>query len=502
MDNTLKMNNRIKIIRDGLRKMVMSDDPDFHVFYLKLYPFLSTDNIFRVCINKYIITCNNYDLKSKMTRNRIIHFLINGYKNDMLDKTKFDEYAVRSNMFEYEQPELIEELVKLGTSSSINEMSELFDSTATNFNLMTVDSKKLAEKMTLICSSYHNRIKSYQLVNYVRNASNKPEASKIDIIDDLYYINKLIYIFDRVAYWVPTTILKHPIKKHQEKLIKKFVEIVEECRKLNNYHIVMAIIAGLNNVSITRLKFLWNKQKYIKKINVLNELMSPQGNYKNYRSELEDRLLTDDTPSVPYLGMIVSDYQHMLESDPVDEENNCFKRDILESIVVMVNRFMKTQREYDITDNPNINVNFDKLFVWTNDKLYSTSVDIYSSNRTSLNATKGSVSTDNLSRRKKRTVRLSSDQDELPGLPGLPKSVPPRRMHSSVLDISQTYGSELPPPVTPRSNTTGPMRRNNPRPRSRSTTIDTVANANARVPRRIHLTQSVRVLPTLNNDRV
>jgi hypothetical protein len=46
--------------------------------------------------------------------------------------------------------------------------------------------------------------------------------------------------------------------KMRGKMLKKFIKIASECEQINNFNTCMAILSGLNNVAVQRLKSLWD----------------------------------------------------------------------------------------------------------------------------------------------------------------------------------------------------------------------------------------------------
>lgn len=495
-------NTRNNVIWKGLRKIIVSEDRDFYTFFLKLYPFISSNNIFNICLDKYEITSSDPTTKNKARANNVIDFLIHAYKNELLDKSTFDMSRVKQVMSENHK---VEKLIRVATSRNIylNAVDVCNSPNVKNFNLMLVESNVIAEKLSYICSHYYIKIKVYDLVKYVRNASN----GKQDVSEDYHNITKLVDIFNKISAWVPTTIIRYPEKKHQEKLVKKFVEIAEECRKLNNYHILMAIYAGLNNTAISRLTFLWQKQKYNKRIKEIADLMTPIDNFKVYRAELETVILQNSLdvpkiegslgsrciPCMPYLGTIISDFQHMLETDPIDISNKCFIHDSLETILIMINRFLKTQKLYGPEyKHPEIGVIFDKLIIWPDEKLYEISKNIYLFGKKNP-LIKKSKSTNALSRSSRKSIESNDSADSLESMDSYSSvsnmsnvsidsiantEVLPRRplmpMHSvDIIDVSLAENAKLPPPIVP------PKLYHNSRPRS-ATVSNSFNKANVR----------------------
>jgi son of sevenless len=74
----------------------------------------------------------------------------------------------------------------------------------------------------------------------------------------------------------------------------------QHCEELNNFNSVMEILSGINNYVVLRLDSLWSslpssKQKQLK---ALEDLMSPQHNFKKYKAALNSR----HAPCLPYFG--------------------------------------------------------------------------------------------------------------------------------------------------------------------------------------------------------
>lgn len=94
--------------------------------------------------------------------------------------------------------------------------------------------------------------------------------------------------------------MKRDTAAQRAEVIGKFVQIAEECLLLNNFNICFAIVCGLQNSSISRLKQTWEKvtKKDMKIYSKLLDLFSLNKNYKNYREALN----AAQVPLIPYLG--------------------------------------------------------------------------------------------------------------------------------------------------------------------------------------------------------
>lgn len=68
----------------------------------------------------------------------------------------------------------------------------------------------------------------------------------------------LIERVNRMSYWIPAVILFEKTVKKRIEWFEKFVEVAVELKKLNNYSAVMAIMAGLGQSAVSRLKLTKN----------------------------------------------------------------------------------------------------------------------------------------------------------------------------------------------------------------------------------------------------
>jgi hypothetical protein len=91
--------------------------------------------------------------------------------------------------------------------------------------------------------------------------------------------------------------------KKRVTMVKKFIKLAELCRDLRNFSTLMAVLAGLNNSAVRRLKLTWQgvNDHMTQSLQTLDTLMENKANYKHYR----DFLLKEEhtaAPVVPYLG--------------------------------------------------------------------------------------------------------------------------------------------------------------------------------------------------------
>lgn len=82
-------------------------------------------------------------------------------------------------------------------------------------------------------------------------------------------------------------------------LLTRWMSIASELRQLNNYNTLMAVLAGINNASVLRLRETRQlvDPKVIKDFEGLESLMSTNGSYCLYRQALEET----KGAGIPYL---------------------------------------------------------------------------------------------------------------------------------------------------------------------------------------------------------
>jgi hypothetical protein len=101
--------------------------------------------------------------------------------------------------------------------------------------------------------------------------------------------------------WVAAEIVKLEDVKKRVKAVQFFIDLADECAKIQNFNALFAVVqGGLRSSSVFRMKKTLERidRKYEAKLDALLELISSDGKYKAYRTLLSQV----EAPLVPYLG--------------------------------------------------------------------------------------------------------------------------------------------------------------------------------------------------------
>jgi hypothetical protein len=118
---------------------------------------------------------------------------------------------------------------------------------------------------------------------------------------------KMIAFFNRMSKWVSTQVCLRENFKERVKLIIKFMQLTVHLRQYNNFDCMQAVLSGLNNSSVFRMKASWAKiQKekfYTQWRQMASEITDTTNNSANYRQAVSHA----DPPIIPYLGVYLTD---------------------------------------------------------------------------------------------------------------------------------------------------------------------------------------------------
>uniref|UniRef100_A0AAY4A0L2 RAS guanyl-releasing protein 2 n=1 Tax=Denticeps clupeoides TaxID=299321 RepID=A0AAY4A0L2_9TELE len=173
-------------------------------------------------------------------------------------------------------------------------------------------------------------------------------------------LERFITLFNSVSQWIQLMVLSKPTAPQRAAVISHFIRVAQKLLQLQNFNTLMAVVGGLSNSSISRLK---ETQSHIsndtnKTFNILVELVTSCGNYSQYR-----RRFTECSGfRFPILGVHLKDLiaVHVALPDWANSEKTCVN-------------LTKTQQLYSIlqelalvqTTPPNLEANTDLLNLLT-----------------------------------------------------------------------------------------------------------------------------------------
>ena len=119
---------------------------------------------------------------------------------------------------------------------------------------MALSAKDIVSQLTILGSDLFQAIKAEELFNQAWTKSDKAKTSP--------QVLALINHSNSVSSWLIRTILSLEQLDRRVEALKKVVQMAEECVSLNNFDTMVAIMAALDNASISRLRSAWKVRKY------------------------------------------------------------------------------------------------------------------------------------------------------------------------------------------------------------------------------------------------
>ncbi|XP_058025248.1 ras-specific guanine nucleotide-releasing factor 2 isoform X2 [Ahaetulla prasina] len=199
---------------------------------------------------------------------------------------------------------------------------------------------------------------------------------KLDKNERTPYIMKTSQHFNDMSNLVASQIMNYTDISSRANAIEKWVAVADICRCLHNYNGVLEITSALNRSAIYRLKKTWAKvSKQTKALmDKLQKIVSSEGRFKNLRETLKNC----NPPSVPYLGMYLTDLAFIEEGTPNFTEEglvNFSKMRMISHIIREIRQFQ--QASYRIEHQQKVTQYLlDKSLIIDEDTLYELSLKI------------------------------------------------------------------------------------------------------------------------------
>eukprot|EP01108_Squamamoeba_japonica_P005577 TRINITY_DN4455_c0_g1_i4.p1 TRINITY_DN4455_c0_g1~~TRINITY_DN4455_c0_g1_i4.p1 ORF type:complete len:246 (+),score=88.37 TRINITY_DN4455_c0_g1_i4:3-740(+) len=160
------------------------------------------------------------------------------------------------------------------------------------------------------------------------------------------HLRAFIDRFNYLSCWVSSAITAATELRERVRVFERFVLLMHALRGLQNFSSLMAIISGLNNSAILRLK--WTRSKLPKRVSSMLEqyeqLMNMEGSFQRYRKEIAHCA----APCVPYVGVSLMDLTFIEEGNPdhVGSLLNFAKRRLVVDVVLKLESY--AMGSYDI----------------------------------------------------------------------------------------------------------------------------------------------------------
>lgn len=232
--------------------------------------------------------------------------------------------------------------------------------------LINLEAKDIADQITVYCSEFYQNITLHELLF---RAMNDNFTDK-----DCPNLTKLTNQFNIYINWIPTEIIFNCNDNQQRiQVIKKFINIAIELKKLKNYHMFFAIVGGLNHMSVQRIKAVWQTDaEHTKQFIDLEKIITNLNNYYYYQQDIKD--IKDET-IIPFFGLIIKELKHLLEPPIIYKKK--FNQIQYNLIIAYIKKFELYNKCYNIQKKIPIIAYLMNLSVCTDDdKFFNKSTEI------------------------------------------------------------------------------------------------------------------------------
>ncbi|KAJ6245580.1 guanine nucleotide exchange factor [Anaeramoeba flamelloides] len=149
--------------------------------------------------------------------------------------------------------------------------------------------------------------------------------------------------FNKTAQWIITCILKEDKIRTRATIIKKVLEMCNECKLLGNLNSLTELMSGLHHASIRRLSKTWGRLLLNEKrqFEDFSSIISVRKNFSNLRKFIDQRV---DKPVLPYVGLYLTDLTFIEEGNPDICDNsliNFSKQILIAKILKKIRNFQE-----------------------------------------------------------------------------------------------------------------------------------------------------------------
>ncbi|CAO1627509.1 unnamed protein product [Parajaminaea phylloscopi] len=192
-------------------------------------------------------------------------------------------------------------------------------------------------------------------------------------------VAKSIAFFNYVSYWVGSMIVVQGKTKLRAKMLEKFMTVAGILRHDNNYNTLQAVLAGLGNSAVHRLKTahaLNHGKPVIKSYQSLLRLMGSDRSFAAYRLALEN----SETRTIPYLGVHLQDILSMSDGNPskraTDEMVHWRKFSLMDEAVMALVHCQQRPGDLSLPVNKDVERHIMGLPLFDEETLYTRSLSV------------------------------------------------------------------------------------------------------------------------------
>jgi len=317
-------------------------DPNFlKIFFWTFHSFTTPEVLFKKLWFRYTIPSNE-DVLGKTVKNRAINafkFWIKERFNEDFDSTSlqplmesFLECLSQDKHPAYNPVKTLYQKAVDDQKLDLSSTTPLLETLQTD--ILKFSAVELAENLCLAEFEFWKKVKPADLLTK-KNEKTSPN------------VTKLVAHFNAIQQWVSSRIVKEERLSKRSKILLRFIEVALELEKLNNFSGLFAVVCGINNSSVLRLKWTFAEisEKVMMDWKAVADVMQPTQNYGAYRNHVRSR----NPPLIPYLGQYLTDLTMVKDGNPdLSPEGliNFHKRQLLYKIISEIELSQATAYEF------------------------------------------------------------------------------------------------------------------------------------------------------------
>jgi hypothetical protein len=173
-------------------------------------------------------------------------------------------------------------------------------------NLIDIDPVVLAQTIAVEDAEIFRQIQAKEFLN---KSWSDPKAE--EVAPGLF---KMTQRFNQLGLWAAHECIRPEQGKDRAAVLQHFVQVAEALLELRDFNALVAIMGGLNNASVSRLKKSISKMssKFLQTFEDLNELVSGKENYRPMRL----LWVQAEPPAVPFLALSLKDLTFVEDGNP------------------------------------------------------------------------------------------------------------------------------------------------------------------------------------------